>query len=46
MVRAGLADKMLSDAEDASTNMTVWSRRLASEQELRVLHHTLPRRRM
>lgn len=42
MVRAGLADKMLSDAEEASTNMTVGSRRRAREQELRALRQQLP----
>lgn len=44
MVRAGLADKMLSDAEEASTNMTVGSRRRAREQRLRALRQQLPHR--
>lgn len=42
MVRAGLPDKMLSDAEEASSNMTVGSRRRAREQELRALRQQLP----
>lgn len=45
MVRAGLTDKMLIDAEEVSTNMTVSGQSWATEQELCVFYHKVPQRK-
>ncbi len=45
MVNAGLTDKMLIDAEEASTNMTVSGQSWAAEQEHAVFYHRVPQRK-
>lgn len=45
MVSAGLTDKMLIDAEEASTDMTVSGPRWDAEREHATFYHQVPQRK-